>query len=305
MTPRQIEAFREVVLQGSLTAAALTLNISQPAVSRMIRDMTEEVGFALFERHKGRMRPTGPALMLFQEVERSFVGLDQIRQAAVQIQQLESGRLRVAAMPVLGSFLLPEASDRFLGANPTVAFHIEVHSSPMIVQLLREQQVDIGFVQSDMVPLYVAPERRIHFDGPCVCAFHRDHPFAEKEVISLGDLDGESVIELNKQSVINRKLNTLCNNHGVNIGRRLQVSWFQLACNFVARGHGVAIVDLLSATYYRDPNFVYRPIQFPINYEFDLMYPPISSVNPLAKSFVEEVISLMPREVSVQRVEGY
>lgn len=303
MTPRQIEAFREVVVHGSLTAAALTLNISQPAVSRMIRDLTEEAGFTLFERHKGRMKPTRPALMFFQEVERSFVGLDQIRQAAVQIQQLETGRLRVAAMPVLGSFLLPEASDRFLGANPQVAFHIEVHSSPMIVQLLREQQVDIGFVQSDMVPLYVAPERRIHFEAPCVCAFHRDHPFAAKEIISLDDLDGQSVIELNKQSSINRQLNSLCNNHGINIGRQLQVSWFQLACDFVARGHGIAIVDLLSASYHRDPNLVFRPIQFPVNYEFDLMYPPISSANPLAASFVEEVISLLPKEVLVERVE--
>ncbi len=303
MTPRQIEAFREVVINGSLTAAALTLSISQPAVSRMIKDMTDEAGFTLFERHKGRMKPTRAALMLFQEVERSFVGLDQIRQAAVQIQQLESGRLRVAAMPVLGSCLLPEASDRFLAANPKVAFHIEVHSSPMIVQLLREQQVDIGFVQADMVPLYVAPERRILFQAPCVCAFHRSHRFAEQESVSLDDLDGESVIELNKQSMINRKINTLCSNHGIKIERRLQVSWFQLACNFVARGHGIAIVDLLSASYYHDPDFVYRPLRFPVNYEFHLMYPPISSPNPLAASFVEEVIALMPEGVIVQRLE--
>tara|TARA_R110000764_G_scaffold53725_1_gene117006 strand:+ start:10363 stop:11277 length:915 start_codon:yes stop_codon:yes gene_type:complete len=304
MTPRQIEAFREVVLHGSLTAAALTLNISQPAISRMVKDMTVEAGFVLFERHKGRMKPTNSAMMLFQEVERSFVGLDQIRQAAVQIQQLETGRLRVAAMPVLGSSLLPEVIDRFLTFNPKVAFHIEVHSSPMIVQLLREQQVDIGFVQADVVPLYVAPQRRIRFKAPCVCAFHRDHPFSKLEIISLDDLDGESVIELNKQSIINKKINSLCNSHGINIGRRIQVSWFQLACDLVSKGHGIAIVDLLSASYYQDPNFVYLPLRFPISYEFHLMYPPISSPTFLATQFVDEFISLMPDSVSIERLES-
>lgn len=303
MTLRQIEAFREVILHGSLTAAALTLNISQPAVSRMIKDMTQEAGFVLFERHKGRMKPTAEALMLFQEVERSFVGLDQIRQATDQIQQLQSGRLRVAAMPVLGSSLLPDTADRFLADHANVTLHIEVHSSPMIVQLLREQQVDIGFVQADMVPLYVSPERRILFQVPCVCAFHRQHRFAQQQEIALNDLKGESIIELNKQSAINRKLNSLCSSHGIKLEHRLQVSWFQMACDFASRGHGIAIIDLLSASSFKHPDFIFRPLRFPILYEFHLMYPPISSANPLAEAFIEQLIQLMPESVTINRLK--
>ncbi|WP_417582612.1 LysR family transcriptional regulator [Nitrincola sp.] len=112
MTPRQIEAFREVVLNGSLTAAALTLDISQPAVSRMIKDLSDELGLTLFTREKGRMTPTHEALTLFQEVERSFIGFEKIRHAAKQLQELQSGRLRIAAMPALGGSMIPEVVDR-------------------------------------------------------------------------------------------------------------------------------------------------------------------------------------------------
>ncbi|HRK19420.1 MAG TPA: LysR family transcriptional regulator, partial [Hyphomicrobiaceae bacterium] len=58
LNPRQIEAFRMVMLRGSITAAAQMLNVSQPAVSRLIRDLEVRSGLALFERHGNHLLPT-------------------------------------------------------------------------------------------------------------------------------------------------------------------------------------------------------------------------------------------------------
>jgi len=303
MTPRQIEAFREVVLNGSMTAAALTLDISQPAMSRMIKDLSEELGFKLFTREKGRMVATREALALYQEVERSFIGFDKVRQAAKQIQELQSGRLRIAAMPALGCSLVPEVVDKVVAEHPDLALHIEIHSSPMIVDLLQEHQVDLGFVQANSVPLQTGSQRRTRFQLPCVCAFHREHRFSELQEIGIEDLDGEQMIELSQQSQIIRQFNNLCSAQRVRPKCQIQTSLSQVACDLVARGHGVSIVDIVNAESFEHPDFCYRPIKAPIYYDFLLMYPPVSTPSKLADTFVEEFSALLPETAVIEHLE--
>ena len=75
---RGLQAFRSTMLTGSVSAAAGSMNLSQPAVSRLLKDLEQTVGFRLFDRIQGRLRPTPEALLLFEEVQRSFIGLDRI-----------------------------------------------------------------------------------------------------------------------------------------------------------------------------------------------------------------------------------
>nr|WP_233278980.1 LysR family transcriptional regulator [Agrobacterium radiobacter] len=69
---RQLEAFRAVMLTGGMTSAANLVRITQPAISRLIRDLEEEIGISLFERTGNRLRPTREAGILFKEVSRHF-----------------------------------------------------------------------------------------------------------------------------------------------------------------------------------------------------------------------------------------
>ncbi|OXH86866.1 LysR family transcriptional regulator, partial [Burkholderia multivorans] len=92
---RQIEAFRAVMQRHTVTRAARDLHISQPAVSRLIADLEARVGFVLFERQQGRFTPTAQARVLYEEVERAFIGLDRVAQAAEQIRAMRRGTLRV------------------------------------------------------------------------------------------------------------------------------------------------------------------------------------------------------------------
>src|ERR687897_862256 len=73
LNPRQIEAFRAVVLTGGVSAAASLINVTQPAVSRMIRDLQQDLGLVLFERRGTGLVPTSEALSLYAEVERAFM----------------------------------------------------------------------------------------------------------------------------------------------------------------------------------------------------------------------------------------
>ncbi len=99
LNPRQIEAFRAVVLTGGVGMAAKLINVTQPAVSRMIRDLQQQLGLTLFERRGTGLVPTSEALSLYAEVERAFVGLERIAQMADELRTRRAGFLRIAALP--------------------------------------------------------------------------------------------------------------------------------------------------------------------------------------------------------------
>src|ERR1700761_3306752 len=82
LTHRHIEVFRALMTAGSVTKAAGMLFTSQPTVSRELARMEQSIGFALFERVQGRLRPTQSALTLFDEIERAYIGLDRVGSAA-------------------------------------------------------------------------------------------------------------------------------------------------------------------------------------------------------------------------------
>src|SRR5680860_1373474 len=115
---RQIEAFRAVFLTGSMTAAGDIMGISQPAVSRLIRDLEAEIGTRLFDRKGTRISATSDAVMLSREVERSFHGLDRIARAAEEMTRARRGALKIIATPATSIGWLPRIIARFRDERP-------------------------------------------------------------------------------------------------------------------------------------------------------------------------------------------
>jgi len=110
LKPRQIEAFRAAVAQGSATAAADALFVTQPAISRLLADLEDAVGFSLFERQGRGLQPTVDGLRLYDAVERVYLGLETVAETARAIREGESGKIRIGALPVYADGLveLPE-----------------------------------------------------------------------------------------------------------------------------------------------------------------------------------------------------
>lgn len=88
---RHIEIFHAVVTTGNLTEAATLLHTSQPTVSRELARFEKLTGLQLFERVRGRLQPTVQGLQLFEEVQRSWYGLDRIISAAEGLRQFRQG----------------------------------------------------------------------------------------------------------------------------------------------------------------------------------------------------------------------
>lgn len=89
MNLRQLEVFRAVMLTGSVSDAARLLHVSVPAVSRLLAHTESRLGFALFERIKGRLHPTAEARRrLYQEVDQVYAGVRRISELGLTRSQL-------------------------------------------------------------------------------------------------------------------------------------------------------------------------------------------------------------------------
>ena len=106
---RHIEVFRAIMQAGSVTGAARLLFTSQPTVSRELARLETLSGLRLFDREGGRLLPTAQALLLLEEVERAYVGLERINSVAQSIRRFEHGQLSLSCLPLFSQTLLPPA----------------------------------------------------------------------------------------------------------------------------------------------------------------------------------------------------
>ncbi len=106
---RQIEVFHAVYSCGSVTRAAEVLNVSQPSVSKVLAHAEQQLGYALFDRVKGKFIPTPEANQLFAQVTQVNDSVDRLRQLAANLRSMEKGTIRIAATPAFGIDFLPGA----------------------------------------------------------------------------------------------------------------------------------------------------------------------------------------------------
>ena len=200
MDLNQLEAFAAVMTLGSVTGAGRSLGRSQPAVSKAIGDLESELGYALFDRNGPRVTPTAKAFLLYEEVERSLVGLRSIRERAQEIAREEVHPVHLVATPALASTIAPAAL-QLLAADGRYAFPEHVHlrsaSAEQVVHAVLHRTVSLG-----LTSLPVAHRGLdLHWIGeaPCVAVVRADHPLAGKDKLTRAALRGQRVITMSNR----------------------------------------------------------------------------------------------------------
>ncbi|WP_341958299.1 LysR substrate-binding domain-containing protein [Pseudomonas sp. RC10] len=293
MNFKQVEAFRAVMLSGSMTAAAESLHTSQPNISRLIAQLERASGFKLFERVGGRLLPTDEGAALFVDVERAFVGLQSLEHSAQNIRRGGTGQLRIAAVPSLSLTLLPRVIQRFRQENPEAAISIHTNDSPMVAHWAASQFCHVGlasYVGDDMPGVRT---RKI-CDVPGVCVFPKGHRLSALAAVKPEDLYGEEFISLSLNDGSRTRVDRAFAGDKEHRKLNLETPYAATVCSLVALGLGVSIVSPMVAQEYLHMGIETRPFAPQIRFSTYLLLPEDRPQSVLSQRFsvlIEEMLT--------------
>ena len=188
MNFRQLEAFRHVILTGTTKEAAGRMFVTQPAISRLINALEEELGFTLFNRLKGRLQPTTAGVRFYEAVEQNFLGLERLDQTAARIRRSEPRELKIACTPALSATLLPVAIKAYRVQYPAIMINVDTVIVTGLLERLQQMRIDLAVTLA--FPPITGIEVEPLLETETYCAMPISHPLASKDVITPEDLVG-------------------------------------------------------------------------------------------------------------------
>ncbi|MBM4462167.1 MAG: LysR family transcriptional regulator [Chloroflexi bacterium] len=242
-----LRTYLEVIRLGSFSEAAKKLSITQPAVSFQIRKLERELGLRLIDRGQKSLTLTdaGKRLLRFAkavetEQARLLADLDRLREEV-------TGEIVIAASTIPGEIFLPPVLGEFKALHPSVMVRLEVSDSIAVIEAVRAGSHELGFCgvapgAKELECFKVAEDEIVLITFP-------GHPLAQRDEISLRELEGELLILREDSSGTQRNLKSLLAKHGVDPGKwspSLVLGTSQAVVAAVEAKAGIAFVSNLA-----------------------------------------------------------
>jgi DNA-binding transcriptional LysR family regulator len=241
----QLRAALAVWRDGGVTRAADRIGLSQPAVSRLVAALEEELGFALFERKLKRLTVSERGRAFLLEVETTLGSLSHLKELAVELRRGHRGLLRIAAVTSLAHGLVPRILAALQSDFPNLALEVEELNRDQQIEGLLSHQLDVGLIS---LPCGT-PELQVEMiaQADAVCLLPSAHPLARMRATHPAVLSGEPFVRLNKMTLLQKMVDDAFSRAGKPLTASIVVDNTPLMIGFVADGLGLAITHGLSA----------------------------------------------------------
>lgn len=299
MRVRYLQALRAVIETGSVTEAAKRLSLTQPQVSRLLGALERELGFALFLRQGRRIVPTLEGAQFYEETKRILSGFDEIGRLASDIRTRQDAWLRIVAQPYLAHSLLPRAISEFGKQHANVRVSMEIRSRADVGLWISGQQFDLGIVA---LPLEAPAIRSEAFARvKLALAVPKGHRLASRAVVRPADIANENFVALRPYTLLRHHSDEQLSRLGMSPSVRVETSSGLSACQLVAEGIGVSLVDPIVAR--TIPGIVVKRWEPALYLTYGFLFPTAYALSSLTLKFGETlrktVIAMAPNDVTV------
>ncbi|REG82133.1 LysR family transcriptional regulator [Marinomonas pollencensis] len=271
MNIKALRAFLLTLSEGSLSGAALLLNLSQPAVSRLISSLEGELKMQLFYRTGRRLKPTPEALVFYKEAGRILDNLDQIPRIAADIRSGRKESLNIIVMPRIAYALVTPVMKQFMKTDSDTRIHVDIQTRREAYRWLSGREYDFGI---GALPIDDSDTKtEVLLRARAQVLMPKDHPLAQKSEVSAEDLINERIIALSPGLLMRNQVDDLFKSAGLMPSYACEVSALMLACQLVTEGVGVTITDSLTTSAINTQNVTLRPIVPERWMSFGLLFP--------------------------------
>ena len=257
----ELQAFIAVAEKSSFRAAAQSLFLSQPALSRRIDKLERDLKCQLLERTTRRVSLTDAGRQLLthahavmEELERAYQGLE--AKAAVR-----TGKVTIACVPSVANHVLPSVLKDFAKANPAVRVKVIDESAQVVMDSVISGHADFGlnFLGSQEAELDFTPIRAERY----VVVVTGNHPLARRKTVAWRSLESETLVSVSSTSGNRLLIDSAFSKMSKRPSIQYEINHVTGAINLVAAGLGIAIVPGLALDSQLYPGLIGIPLVDP------------------------------------------
>ncbi|ODC04776.1 LysR family transcriptional regulator [Terasakiispira papahanaumokuakeensis] len=300
MQYKQLQAFMASVQKGSFSQAAQSLSISQPSISRLIKDLQEDLGFELFKKNKGRMIPTPEGMAFYDEVRSVFNGIHHLEKFAENLRYSTHGSLTIGATPALATLLTPRLIQHFIQQYPKVHINLWVDSVDHLTQGLAQSKYDLIITNKMDVASDFIEEPLLSTSW--VCVLPRSHRLAHQEVVTPNDLQGENLLSLVDEDGLEwHRHKQLIKSFDLHVNEQFSTQRAMSGYGMVAAGLCIAILDPLNVDLWQGLDIVVKPFRPVVQYDYSIYYLKNRVRSELSRAFSLTAKKMIERDPLMHR----
>ena len=252
----QLRHFLKVAEYSNFTRAAEDISLSQPALSRSVGRLEEELGQPLFERQTRSVSLTDAGHLLLERARQILLLVDDTK--ALFHDDGKTGRIRVASIPTIAPYFLPERLKRFHRNFPGANVVVHEDTTENLLKKLNDGLVDVMIAALPIEAKYLQIEKL--FDEELLLVAAKENPLAKKKSIHLHDIESLPFVLLGEAHCLTDSIVSFCRQksfHPLSVERTSQLATVQ---ELVALDHGISLVPKMAAERDNSARRVYRSL---------------------------------------------
>jgi DNA-binding transcriptional LysR family regulator len=288
---RSLRAFRNVIEKGSVSAAARHLNLSQPAVSRILSSLEEELGFSLFERKGRRLIATADGYKFYIEIQSILSAIEKLPIKAEAIRNKSVCRIRLISMPRLVSNVALPVIANIREKYPDLEIDLEAKTGADFKLVLAKLNFDIALavlpVEADGVDV------RSVATSPLGVVAQRSSPLANRGLATASDLLGEKLVTLDSGTRYREAIDFFFRRASLEPTIATTVPNLEMAITLVEIGGGITFAEPFSLLERHGPNLVWIPLEGAPDISYGIIRPRLQSFSEVENKLVAAIVARM------------
>jgi DNA-binding transcriptional LysR family regulator len=244
MNINHLAIFHAVAEEASMSRGAERLCISQPAVSKQIKELETALGVTLFDRLPRGIRLTQAGEVLAGHARRLFAAEADAERAIAEMKGLVQGRLTIGASLTIGDYLLPQILGVYRQKHPGIALHLEIANTHVIQQKLRENALDVGLTEGFVEDADLDAE--VFGEDTLAAVVPPGHPLLQESAVPAGRFCAEPFLMREPGSGTREVIERALALRGIVVQPAMSLGSTEAIKRGVASGLGVAIVSKLA-----------------------------------------------------------
>jgi aminoethylphosphonate catabolism LysR family transcriptional regulator len=238
MYHKWLQAFHAVAREGGFTAAARSLNVSQPTISIHVKALEEQFGVELIHRHRHTLELTPVGQSLLTITQGLYGHEDEAIKLLRSAQQLEAGVLKVGA---IGPYDVMELLQHFHDMHPKVGLSVNLGAKADVLAGLLEYGTDVGILgEQETDPRF---HQLFYNRYEVVVIVNNDHPWARRKRINIQELAGQPMVLRTRSSTTRVTFERALQEAGVEIQPVMEINNREAVREAVVRGLGIGVVS--------------------------------------------------------------